>query len=591
MTQTQANPALTVLGINAVYHESSATLVVNGKTVYAIEEERLNRVKHAKAAALNNPHMLPHQAIAACLKAGDITLADVDVIAFSFNPIKRLVKHRNLVEDSAADGWGTASGEQKYYNKLMTIPRQFAEMGFNGQFMWVDHEMAHAASAFYPSPYEDSAIISIDGIGEFESASIGRGTGRNITFTDHIDYPNSIGFLWEKMAKYLGFSEYDACKVMSVASFGDAERFKAPMDKLAFPNESGFALDGEALCFRLEDYTALEQLFGIKKRDDSEPLLQVHHDIAASLQMVTTEIMVNLAHIAYQRTGSKNLCMAGGVALNCVANTVLFEQGPFDNIFVQPAANDAGTSLGAALWAYNSIIQPQSVADQTMTDTYLGAQFTNEEIFSEIEASGISYIKQDNLEQTVAGLIAEGKVIGWFQGALEFGPRALGNRSLLADPRDPNMIKHLNLLVKHREDHRPFCPSVLTEEAEKWFNIEKTAEASRYMLMAYPANPELKDQIPAVVHVDGTSRIQRVDNVTNPRYHKLISAFNDITGVPLLLNTSFNDREPIVCTPKDAIKTVLRTKIDYLAIGDYLLARDPKTLPGAQQGESERTAV
>lgn len=575
---TNKQTKLTVLGINSVYHESSAALIVDGKTIFAIEEERLNRIKHAKAAGMDNPHLLPHLSIEECLRTGKISLKDVDIIAVSFNPIKRLVKHRGLEEPCIKNSWGTEDGEQKYYDKIMSIPRQLSEMGFTGQFVWVDHEMSHASSTFYPSPFEESAIISIDGIGEYESASIGYGSGRNITFTDHIDYPNSIGFLWEKFAKYLGFSEYDACKVMSVASFGDSNRFKAQMDTVAFPSECGFALDAETLCFRLEDYRALEQLFNVEKRKEDEPLSADHHDIAASLQKVTSEILLHLANLAFVKSGSKNLCMAGGVALNCVANTVLFEEGPFEKIFIQPAANDAGTALGAALWVYNNVMQPRDLSSQKMNHAYLGPKFNDDEIFSEISDVGANFIKLNDIEKTVAKLISEGKVIGWFQGALEFGPRALGNRSLLADPRNPEMVKHLNRVVKHREDHRPFCPSVLTEYANEWFEIKKDAEASRYMLMAYPVNKNLKDKIPAVVHIDGTARIQRVDNISNPRYHKLISEFNALTGVPLLLNTSFNDREPIVCSPKDAIKTVMRTNIDFLAIGDYLIAKDQSTL-------------
>lgn len=574
MSKQQHTP-LSILGINCVYHESSATLVKDGKVIFAIEEERLNRVKHAKPAAMDNPDVLPHQSINECLRAGKLAIGDIDVIAVSFNPIKRFIRHRAYDEPCIEGSWGTVEGERAYYEKIMTIPGQLTEMGFKGQFMWVDHEMAHASSAFYPSPFEESAIISIDGIGEFESASIGFGRGKSITFTDHMDYPNSIGFLWEKIAMYLGYSEYDACKIMSLASFGDSARFKAHMDTIAYPTEDGFSLDAETLRFRLEeDFSALEELFGIPKREKEEEILPVHHDIAAALQQVTTEILVVLAKLAHKRSGSKNLCMAGGVSLNCVANTVLFEEGPFDNIYIQPAANDAGTSLGAALWAHNCIVQPKDLSAQKMQHTYLGSEFTDEEVLSEITAAGAKYIKLDSIEKTVATLIASGKVVGWFQGALEFGPRALGNRSLLADPRNPDMVKHLNRVVKHREDHRPFCPSVLTEHANEWFIIKKEAEASRYMLMAYPVNSAKKEKIPAVVHVDGTARIQRVDKVTNPRYHRLISEFYALTGVPVMLNTSFNDREPIVCTPKHAISTVMRTNIDYLAIGDYLISKD-----------------
>lgn len=586
MTKQKVTP-LSVLGINCVYHESSATLVKDGQLVFAVEEERLNRVKHAKPAAMDNPDVLPIQSINVCLSAGHLSISDIDVIAVSFNPIKRFIRHRAYDEPCLEGNWGTVDGERAYYEKIMKIPGHLTDMGFKGQFMWVDHEMAHASSAFYPSPFEESAIISIDGIGEFESASIGYGQGKSITFTDHMEYPNSIGFLWEKFAMYLGYSEYDACKIMSLASFGEASRYKSQMDTVAYPTESGFALDAETLRFRLEDdFSALESLFGVSQRDSDEDILQEHHDIAAALQQVTTEILVNLANIAHQRSGSKNLCMAGGVALNCVANTVLFEEGPFDHIFIQPAANDAGTSLGAALWANNIIVQSKDLSGQKMQHAYLGPSFDNDQILGAISTAGANYIKLDQIEKTVASLIASGKVVGWFQGAIEFGPRALGNRSLLADPRNPDMVKHLNRVVKHREDHRPFCPSVLTEHANNWFTIKKEAEASRYMLMAYPVNEDKLDKIPAVTHVDGTARIQRVDSDTNPRYYRLISEFFELTGVPVMLNTSFNDREPIVCTPEHAINTVMRTNIDYLAIGDFLVAKDEADLSGMQTTES-----
>lgn len=572
------NAGLIVLGVNSVYHESSAAIVVDGKLLFAIEEERLNRVKHAKPANLDNPHLLPHLAISECLAKAGITLEQVDVIAVSFNPIKRLVRHRNLNEACEPEGWGTEIGEQKFFDRIMTIPRQLTEQGFVGQFMWVDHEMAHAASAFYPSGFDNAAIISIDGIGEFESASLGEGNNKNIHFNSVVDYPNSIGFLWEKFSKFLGFSEYDACKVMSVGSFGDPEVYARQFDDLARISGNGFVLDAKTLNFRFENYSALESLFNIKKRNADEPLLEVHYNIAAALQQVTTKILLHLCETVYAQTNSKNLCMAGGVALNCVANTILFEKGPFENIFIQPAANDAGTALGCAFYAYNLIMQPESIEDQKQEHTYLGSAFDNDQILSEIKSANAFYIKLDNIEVEAARLITQGKVIGWFQGAMEFGPRALGNRSLLADPRNADMVKYLNSLVKHREDHRPFCPSVLTEHASEWFDIKKEAEASRYMLMAYPVKKDKIEKIPAVVHVDGTSRIQRVDSQTNPKYHRLISEFHKLTGIPLLLNTSFNDREPVVCTPKDAIKTVLRTNIDYLAIGDYLVAKDQASL-------------
>jgi len=564
------NAGLIVLGVNSVYHESSAAIVVDGKLLFAIEEERLNRVKHAKPANLDNPHLLPHLAINECLAKAGIRLEQVDVIAVSFNPIKRLVRHRNLTEACEPEGWGTETGEQKFFDRIMTIPRQLTEQGFAGQFMWVDHEMAHAASAFYPSGFDHAAIILIDGIGEFESASLGEGNKRNIHFNSIVDYPNSIGFLWEKFSKFLGFSEYDACKVMSVASFGDPEIYARQFEDLAHVSGNGFLLDAKTLNFRFENYSALESLFNIKKRNADEPLLEAHYNIAAALQRVTTKILLHLCETVYAQTKSKNLCMAGGVALNCVANTILFEQGPFENIFIQPAANDAGTALGCAFYAYNLIMQPESIETQKQEHTYLGSSFDNDQILSEIKNSNAFHIKLDNIEVEVARLIARGKVIGWFQGAMEFGPRALGSRSILASPVSPGMQARLNE-IKDREDFRPVAPVVLEEDAPDWF---ENASYSPFMLFVYNVKKEKEDKIPAVRHVDGTARIQTVNAEQHPAYHSLLKEFKKLTGVPVLVNTSFNTRgEPIVCTPRDAIECFWTSPFDALVINSFLLEK------------------
>ena len=581
--------SLNILGINCVYHESSVALVTDGGIVAAIEEERFNRIKHGKPSLIANGDELPLASLDCCLAMGGIALSQVDHIAFSFNPPKRLASNVGLADEVIEGSWGTAPGESLFYEKLMGIPARFRELGFRGEFVFVDHCMSHLASAYLPSSFDESAVISVDGIGEIESTTLAHGRNRAIEVLEQIGYPSSLGFLWEKIAKYLGMSEYDACKVMSLASHGDPARFQHELRSFIDVRDDGFSVDAGVCRFRSGDFSALERLFRLPRIGRFEPIPQGHMDVAAGLQQVTTEILLKLARRAHQLTGSRNLCLAGGVALNCVANTVVFEQGPFERIFIQPAANDAGTSLGAALHVYHEHSRGRTGGGFQMHDAYLGPEFDDADIRDAIERFGVPYTAHANLVDEVAARIAEGGVVGWFQGRMEFGPRALGNRSLLADPRDPGMVARLNRLVKHREDYRPFCPSVLAEEARDWFMIGKEAGSAQFMLMAYPVQPAKRALIPAVLHVDGTSRIQSVDRCVNPRFHALISSFRKKTGVPMLLNTSFNDREPSVCTPDDAIRTFLKTEIDFLAMGDFLLHKHEKSA-GRKSGSSEVVA-
>ncbi|HEY8940499.1 MAG TPA: carbamoyltransferase C-terminal domain-containing protein [Cellvibrio sp.] len=570
---------INILGLNCAYHESAVALIRDNQLIAAIEEERLNRVKHAKPALTGNPNDIPWQAINTCLEMGNLLLSDIDIIAFSFNPLKRLHNNLNLNEQCIDGEWGTTEGEKKFYKKLIGIPEQIRALGFNGQFMWVDHCVAHSASAYYPSPFKEAAVISVDGIGESESVTIGGARDGKLFSLKEINYPNSLGLLWEKVSMFMGMSEYDACKVMSLASFGDPARFIHQFHQFVKVNEDGFEMDINVCQFRANNFASFEQAFGLPALQDRAAITRDYMDLAAALQELTSEILLNIVKHTAQLYPSKNLCLAGGVALNCVANTAIFEQGPFENIYIQPAANDAGTALGAALYAYHNIFYGHKNPAFEAKDTYLGPGYSEEEVLASLGMFDLLYERSDNVAAEVAALIAAGKVVGWFQGRMEFGPRALGNRSLLADPRDPDMVKRMNLLVKHREDHRPFCPSVLKDDAKQWFDIKKDADAAHYMLMAYPVKPEQRALIPAVVHVDGTSRIQLVSAESNPKYHALISAFKALTGVPLLLNTSFNDREPIVCSPEDALKTFLRTKIDFLVIDNFIIRK--KDVPHA----------
>ncbi|MDI3284227.1 carbamoyltransferase C-terminal domain-containing protein [Polyangium sp. 15x6] len=558
-----------VLGINAAYHESAACLLKDGTIVAAIEEERLSRRKHGKVADLDRGHELPRLAIQYCLDVAGITLGDVEWVGYSLEPHQRL-RNQEIVERVVPGGWGSPAGEMLFFDLALRVPAELRRLGMTGEFKWVAHHLAHAASAFHPSPFGEAAILCVDGIGEVGSTLFASGRGSRVEPFDEIRYPSSIGFLWEKLSKYLGFSEYDACQVMGLASYGDPRRFRATFERLvSLEPEGHFALDGDTLRFRVEDYAPLEALFDVPLRKGSEPILAAHKDIAAALQDVTNHTLLHMVRHLAARTGSKNLCMAGGVALNCVSNRIVFEASPFEGLFVQPAAHDAGTALGAALHVWHEMVGHSERS--TMLHPYTGPCFDDSAIEHALSKAGLVYQHESNIEEKVAELLAAGKIVGWFQGAMEFGPRALGNRSLLADPRAPEMKRLLNDRIKHRASFRPFAPSVLAEEAERWFVIEKSTTTSDFMLLAYPVRPERMAQIPAVVHVDGTSRVQTVRTETNPRYHKLIVAFHARTGVPMVLNTSFNDSEPIVCTPEHAIETFMSAGIDVLAIGDCLV--------------------
>jgi carbamoyltransferase len=561
-----------VLGINSAYHESPACLLHNGRIVSAVEEERFTRRKHAKSARVDNADELPLYAIEHCLQSAGISSADVAHIGYSLNAAKRL-ENRSLVDIVVEGDWGSPSGEERFYRSLCRVPDTLRQMGFTGEFHWLDHHLCHAASAFHLSSFQEAAVLTVDGIGETSSTLFAWGEGTTLTGLHEIPYPASLGFRWEKFAKFLGFTEYDACKVMGLAAYGDPCIYRSQFARLVtLPPDGTFAIDNDVLRFRVEDYTPLERLFGIEKREYGQALSAAHEDIAAALQQVTDEVVLHMVRHLYEQTQSANLCMAGGVALNCITNRVAFEDGPFTNLYVQPAAHDAGTAAGAALVIWHGM--QGNDARQVMDHAYLGPAFTDEEIAAALAQCGLSYRHTDAVAEVVAELLSHGSIVGWFQGAMEFGPRALGNRSLLADPRDPNMREILNRKVKHREPFRPLAPSVLAEEADRWFAIQKPTCASDFMLMAYPARVEVRERIPAVVHVDGTSRIQTVRRETNSRYYDLIAAFFRLIGVPLVLNTSFNESEPIVCTPRDAVDTLMKTGIDYLAIGDFLCSAD-----------------
>ena len=559
-----------ILGINSAYHESSACLINNAQLVIAIEEERLNRIKHAKAAKIDNPHILPLKSIELCLETAGISFQDIDLIGYSFNPERRLL-NKDVQEDCIDGDWGSESGEDLFYQKLQEITQilsDFAGEDISKKFKWLDHHLCHAASAYFVSPYEEAAVLVVDGIGEFESTTLYQGKANKLSKLNSIDYPNSLGFLWEKMAEFLGFSEYDACKIMGLASYGHYSYYYNTFKQFIHTGPGTFALDNEVLRFRVNDFTALEELFGPKRTADQE-LEERHTDIAAALQKITEEIVLELATDLYRRTKSKNLCLAGGVALNCVCNGVLQEHSPYENIYIQPAAHDAGTAIGAAYILWNQVLgNPKSYI---MDSPYLGPEYTSEEIKTVLDSNNVKYSYHENIEEVTAKLIAQGYIIGWFQGRAEIGPRALGNRSLLADPRHPYMKDIINMKVKKREGFRPFAPSILAEKAHQWFRIPQGQLASNFMLLAYDVLKSKQETIPSVTHVDGTSRIQTVQQSSNPKYYKLIEEFEKITEVPILLNTSLNKLEPVVCSPQDAVNTMKKASLYYLVIGNFLV--------------------
>lgn len=558
-----------VLGINSLYHESSACLLSDGHLVAAAEEERFTRIKHAKKPKMDNPHELPVRAMRYCLETANIDLEDVEHIGFSSDPSW-------LAKTPSREAWRYMS---EFVKNTKRVPGILRVMGFAGDFHWVSHHAAHAASSYYASPFDDAAVLTLDGIGDDSTTAWFHGRGSQLKTLRNVPPPWSLGFLWELVSMFLGFDIYDATKIMGLAAYGDPERFADAFHRLLrLLPDGGFKTDDGLLRFWMLDYekpsgyfAGLEKLFAIRRRTPDQELTQTHQDVAASLQQITNEAVTHMVEHLHRRTSSPNLCLAGGVALNCLTNQQAFEAGPFEQLYIQPAAHDAGTSVGAAFFIWHHLLGRGRQG--FLAHAYHGPEFTAEEIEQALRDAGLVYGRSEAIEEEVARLLSQQAVVGFFQGRMEIGPRALGNRSLLTDPRNPRAREILNQKVKHREYFRPFAPSVLHEEAKQWFHIQKDTTAAEFMLMAYPIRDELRDQVPAVLHVDGTSRIQTVRRETNPRYHKLISAFFRLTGVPMVLNTSFNDSEPIVCTPADAIDTFLKTDIDFLAIGDFLLSK------------------
>lgn len=574
---------MVILGVNAYHGDSSAALVRDGELVAAVEEERLNRIKHWAG--------FPAMAIQECLRLGGISARDIDHCAVSRNPSAHLY---NKVMYSITRGPSFPLLRDRLRNSLkftrfenvfaaaVGVPRDQLKFKFHP----VEHHRSHLASAFFVSPFEEAAVASIDGFGDFVSVMWGAGRGNRIETSGQTMFPHSLGIFYTAFTQFLGFPSYgDEYKMMGLAAYGQP-RFVREVDELMHVDEQGqvvLALDyfvhhNEGVNMTWENGSpTLSNIFAEKFLEKFGPprvprseITSRDADLAASVQAVLEKNYFRFLNFVHKQTDLKKVCLAGGVALNCVANGKIFAKTPFTDYYVQGAAHDAGTSLGAAFWVWNQLLQnPRSLK---MEHLYWGPSYTDEEICRELEAGGLRYaaVSREQLIETTAQALADGQIVGWFQGRMEFGPRALGSRSILADPRRADMKDTLNLRIKYREPFRPFCPSILQEAVGEFF---ETDYPSPFMIVADRIRVEKRSRIPAVTHGDGTGRLQTVTREANPLYWDLIRRFADKTAVPVLLNTSFNENEPIVNNPREAIECFLRTQMDMLAIGSFVLSK------------------
>jgi carbamoyltransferase len=567
-----------ILGVNAYHGDSSAALLVDGDLVMAVEEERFNRIKHWAG--------LPVEAAKACIaRAGG---GAVEHIAISRDPRAHFLKKIVRVAARPAS-WLHAAGRAVNSAKIASTKQELERAGLPGigpaQFHLVEHHRAHMASAFFASPFEEAAVVSVDGFGDFSSVMWGTGHGNQMKVLGGTRFPHSLGLFYTAVTQFLGFPKYgDEYKMMGLSAYGEPQCVAAVRDVVRIEKDQ-IRLNLEYFRHHTEGVEmtwaggepALGVVYSAKfldkfgsPRQPRTEITQRHRDLAASAQAVLEELYFALIRYVQQRTGQKAVCLAGGVALNCVANGMLFDKTDFRDIYVQPAAHDAGTSIGAALYVSHQLLR--APRRYQMRHVYYGTDYSPADIRSALDTAGVAYhhLDEDALLSRTAQQIADGQIVGWYQGRMEFGPRALGNRSILADPRRSEMKDVLNSRIKYREPFRPFCPSVLAEAVGEYF---ETSYSSPFMVMAYKIRPHQQARIPAVTHQDGTGRLQTVEKDVNPRYWKLIRKFGEISGVPVLLNTSFNENEPIVDTPQQALDCFLRTQMDVLVLGPYFLLK------------------
>lgn len=574
-----------ILGINAYHGDASAALVRDGQLVAAVEEERFNRIKHWAG--------FPGQSIQYCLDTAGLKISDVDHVAVSFNPRANLGKRLAYV----------AAHRPSFKALFDRLRRQGKALGLDGQlahsldidrsvirakFHQIEHHQTHIAAGYLISPFEEAAVLSVDGMGDFTSTLTASATGCSWNELDRVYFPHSIGFLYTAITMYLGFPHFgDEYKVMGLAPYGEPE-FADFFRKLIYPRGNTFRLNLDYFTHHkhgismewndgapvIQPYFSQKLIEGLgPARTKEEPVSKRHENISKSLQVVTEEIILHLLRKLHLQTKTKNVCLTGGVAMNSVANGKITRETPFENVYVPAGAADNGTSFGAAFYVWNRILgQPRNFVQD---HAYWGCESTDEECEAAAKAAETCYERLDRKElvDRVTQMLVDGKVVGWFQGRMEFGARALGNRSLLADPRRTDMRDIINLKIKFREKFRPFAPSILEEHVGQWFEID---EPTPYMEKVFPIRPEKRSLIPAVTHVDGSGRLQSVSRRTNPLYHQLISAFYDKTGIPIVLNTSLNENEPVVRTPSEAIACFKRTHMDALVIGNCVIERQSR---------------
>ena len=573
-----------ILGINAYHGDSSACIFKDGKLIAAIEEERIRRIKHWAG--------LPVEAIRFCLNEAEISISEVDHITISRDPKAKLgnkifyalgkISTLTTIRDRAKNSAKVKEVVKEIYEELDTPYSDIDQE----KLKFVEHHRCHHASAFYASDFRESALLSIDGMGDFTSTMMGHSTGNKIDIYDSVSYPHSLGYFYTALTQYLGFPNYgDEYKVMGLAPYGTPNRVDELREIIPLKSNGKFSLNPKYFDHFKNGITMsweggspeISPLFSeglVKKlgpaRDKTEELLQEHMDLAASVQKLCEEVIFHLCEGVYKKTKSENLCLSGGVAQNSVANGKILDNTSFKNVYIPPAGHDAGTATGSAMYYYHHVLGNEKISDQNWA--YTGARFFGDEIRSILDNKGVSYFEYDeeSLYDVITDALIDSSVIGWFQGRSEFGPRALGNRSILVDPRREDAKELLNEKIKRRESFRPFAPSILEEYVDEYF--EKN-ESVPYMEKVLKIKAEKHSVIPAVTHVDGTGRLQSVSTKTNLRYHNLISAFHAKTGVPILLNTSFNENEPIVNTPEEALDCFLRTRMDMLVMENIIVSR------------------
>ena len=589
-----------ILGISAFYHDSAAALVVDGEIVAAAQEERFTRKKH--------DHRFPQHAVDYCLEEAGLGPSDLTYVAFYDKPLTKFERLLQTYLAYAPAGYRSfRQALPLWLRQKLHIPREIRRAlrsEYRRRFVFTDHHESHAASAFFPSPFDEAAILTLDGVGEWSTTCYGTGRGNRITLTHEIRFPHSLGLLYSAFTYYTGFrvnsGEY---KVMGLAPYGRPIYKDLILDHVIDLKDDGsFRMDMSYFNY-CQGLTMtgprFHALFGGAPRRPESEITQREMDIAASLQAVTEEVMLRAARHVYEQTKLKNLVLAGGVALNCVGNGRILREGPFENIWIQPAAGDAGGALGAALFVWHQLLdRPRAVrAGDSQRGSFLGPSFSDERIEAALEQAGVSHTRcgsDEELCQSVAELIASENIVGWFQGRMEFGPRALGARSILGDARSPKMQSVMNLKIKFRESFRPFAPIVLQEHVHEYFEM-RPGQESPYMLLVAPVREHLRTRLgpdyerafgieklnfshstlPAVTHVDYSARVQTVDEGRNPLLHALLTRFHELTGCPVMINTSFNIRgEPIVCTPEDALRCFRMTDIDVLVLGRFVVTRE-----------------